>query len=100
DGGHPIERHHVVRLMPAEEGLDALSKALVVAAGAEDVGLPLARGVELQGLHEDRSLSHGRFPSPKIERARLTLILCECRGGHRPGTGIISRDPARRASPR
>ena len=65
DGGHPVERKHIVRLMPAEQGLDACPKALVAAAGAEDVGLPLAGVVELQGLHEDRPLSHTPLPLPE-----------------------------------
>ena len=37
-GGHPVRYEHVVRMMPAKEGLDACPKALVAAAGAVDVG--------------------------------------------------------------
>jgi hypothetical protein len=40
-------------LVSAEEGLDAGPEALVAPTGAEDVGRPLARLVEVKGLHED-----------------------------------------------
>src|SRR4051812_19967006 len=70
--------------MPAEEDLDTCPQALITAAGAADVGLPLAGVVELQGRHEDRPLTHRRHRFPEIDHARLTILPCEFPGGHRP----------------